>query len=218
VEAHAGTIVLRVRGLDLPRDAVAIQLDELARRLRDGAGGLVVDLRGNAGGTEQIAVAIASAVTPRPVVGGNRRVRLSTAARAARPEWRDLASDPAHPGWSEELPLATTGGGADPGPVAVLIDAGCRSSCEQLALLLRAAGARLIGETTGGSSGAPITVRMPRSGAWVEIPAWALVDPAGRPIEGRGVVPDEVLAPTRADLAAGRDPVLARGLAAVAGP
>ncbi len=216
VEAEGAAIVLRARSLDVPREAAARQMDEVARRVRAGARGLVVDLRGNGGGTEHIAVAVASAVSPRVVVGGSRRVRLSPAARAARPEWLSLAEDPARPGWSRELPLATAGAGVDPGPMAVLIDAGCRSSCEQLALLLRAAGARVLGETTGGSSGAPIEVRMPRSGAWVEIPAWALADAAGEPIEGHGVVPDEALAPTRADLAAGRDPAMARALAWVA--
>src|SRR5262249_60160015 len=95
-----------------------------ARRVREGARGLVVDLRGDGGATEQIAVIIASALAPRVVVGGSRRVRLSARARAARPEWRDLAEDPARPGWSADLPLATTGGGVDPGPIAGLIDAG----------------------------------------------------------------------------------------------
>ncbi|HKA91266.1 MAG TPA: S41 family peptidase, partial [Haliangiales bacterium] len=217
MEADGRAIVFLARSLDVAREAAAHRMEEIARRVRDGARGLVVDLRGDGGGTEQIAVIIASALSPRVVVGGSRRVRLSARARAARPEWRDLAEDTARPGWSADLPLATTGGGMDPGPIAVLIDAGCRSSCEQLALLLRAGGARLFGETTGGSSGAPIEVHLPQSGAWVEIPAWALVDPSGDPVEGHGVVPDEAVAPTRADVAAGRDPVRARALAWVAG-
>jgi C-terminal processing protease CtpA/Prc len=213
VDDRDGTIVVTVRALDVARDELARAVDDLARRVRAGARGVVVDLRGNGGGRDQTATAIAGAVSPVAVVGGYRRVRLSPQARAARAEWRDLPEDPDRPGWSYALPLATAGGGVDPGRVAALIDAGCRSACEQLALLLRAAGARLIGETTGGSSGAPIAVTLPRSGAWVDIPAWSLTSAAGEPIEGHGVAPDEVLAPTRADLAAGRDAVLARGLA-----
>jgi C-terminal processing protease CtpA/Prc len=96
--------------------------------------------------------------------------------------------------------------------MAALIDAGCRSSCEALALLLRAMGAHLYGERTGGSSGAPLSIELPKSRARVTVPAWAMFDPAGNAIEGRGVAPDDEIAPTRADLVARRDPVLARAL------
>jgi C-terminal processing protease CtpA/Prc len=92
----------------------------------------------------------------------------------------------------------------------VAIDAGCRSACESLALILRTAGARLFGERTGGSSGAPIAVTLPRTAARVTIPAWSMVDVAGRPIEGEGIAPDEELRWTRDDVAAGRDPIIAR--------
>src|SRR5262249_59348825 len=114
-------------------------------------------------------------------------------------------------------PRGARGGGGDPGPGAVLIAAGGRGWGEQPALLPGGGGARLFGETTGGSSGAPIEVHLPQSGAWVEIPAWALVDPSGDPVEGHGVVPAEAVAPTRADVAAGRDPMRAPALAWVAG-
>jgi len=175
---------------------------------------IVVDLRGNAGGFDQAAITIASALASAPVTAGTRRVRLSRAARDARSEWRELAADPDRPGWSLPLPLAATGG-APARRIAVLVDAGCQSSCELLALLLRAAGARLVGETTGGSSGAPIPIVLPKSGARIEVPVWALYDAAGRPIEGRGVEPDEILAATRDDWIAGRDPLLERGRALV---
>jgi len=87
----------------------------------------------------------------------------------------------------------------------VVIDAGCRSSCETLALLLRALGARLFGATTGGASGAPIAFTMPWSKAEVTIPVWELYDLGGKPVEGRGVAPDEPVDPTAADLIEGRD-------------
>jgi C-terminal processing protease CtpA/Prc len=177
--------------------------------------GLVVDLRGDEGGFEDAALTIASLLTDRPVVGGSTRVKLSPAARAQQPAWRALPEDPAKPGWSTVQPLQAPAGAphAYPAPIAVVIDAGCRSSCESLALLLRASGARLYGERTGGAGGAPITIELPSSKAHVGIPARASFDTAGTPIEGVGVAPDEPVAPTRADLAAGRDVTLERALA-----
>jgi C-terminal processing protease CtpA/Prc len=75
----------------------------------------------------------------------------------------------------------------------------------------------LFGETTGGSSGAPVEYTMPWSKARVTVPAWQMVDAAGRPIEGHGVAPDEPVAATLDDVAAGRDPVFARAAAWAAG-
>ncbi|HEX4418317.1 MAG TPA: S41 family peptidase, partial [Kofleriaceae bacterium] len=177
--------------------------------------GLVIDLRDDEGGFEDAALAIASRFTDRPVIGGSTRVKLSAAARAQQPAWRELPEDPAKPGWSTVQPLQAPAGAprAYPAPIAVVIDTGCRSSCESLALLLRAIGARLYGERTGGAGGAPITIELPSSKAHVGIPARASFDTAGTPIEGVGVAPDESVAPTRAELAAGRDVALERALA-----
>jgi len=178
---------------------------------------LVIDLRDNQGGFEDAAIFVASQLTDKPVVGGATRVKLSAAAREQQKAWRDLPEDPAKPGWSAVQPLQAAGAAprAYGAPIAVLIDAGCRSSCESLALLLRALGARLYGERTGGAGGAPITIELPSSKAHVGIPARASFDTAGTPIEGVGIGPDEPIAPTRTDLAAGRDVVLERALAYV---
>lgn len=178
---------------------------------------LVIDLRDNQGGFEDAAIFVASQLTDKPVVAGSTRVKLSAAAREQQKAWRDLPEDPAKPGWSAIQPLQAPGAAprAYGAPIAVVIDAGCRSSCESLALLLRAVGARLYGERTGGSGGAPITIELPSSNAHVGIPARASFDTAGTPIEGVGVAPDEPVAPTRADLAAGRDAALERALAYV---
>ena len=179
--------------------------------------GLVIDLRDNDGGYEDGARAVVAHLVIGRVVGGNARVKLSAKARAAQRAWRDLAADPAKPGWSELQPLAADGVAprAYPGKLAVITDAGCASSCETLALLLRAAGAKIYGARTAGAGGAPITVLLARSGARVEIPARASFDPSGTPIEGRGVAPDEPVAATRAEITARRDVVLERAIDAV---
>lgn len=176
--------------------------------------GLVVDLRGNDGGYEDGGRALAAQLVTGHVVGANTRVKLSSQARAQQRVWRDLAQDPANPGWSALMPLAIDGVAprAYPGKIAVLVDAGCASSCESLALLLRAAGARIFGARTAGSGGAPVTITFARSGARLSIPARAAFDLGGEPIEGRGVAPDEPIAATRADVAARRDAALERAL------
>jgi C-terminal processing protease CtpA/Prc len=179
--------------------------------------GLVIDLRDNDGGYEDGARAVAAQLVTGRVVGGNSRVKLSARARAEQKAWRDLAEDPAKPGWSELQPLAADGVAprAYPGKLAVITDAGCASSCETLALLLRAAGAKIYGARTAGAGGAPVTVVFARSGARVAIPARASFDPSGAPIEGRGVTPDEPVAATRAEITTRRDAVLERAIDAV---
>jgi carboxyl-terminal processing protease len=206
--------VLHVRSLRGKVAATNQIAEDVARDIFAKAKALVVVLRDNDGGFEDNARYLAAQLTPKPVTGGTTRVRLSAQARAEHRAWRDLAEDPARPGWSVQEAIAAGGRAprALPGRIAVVIDAGCRSSCEQLALLLRAMGARLFGERTGGASGAPVTVVLPHSGARVGIPARAAYDPTGAPIEGRGVAPDERVAPTRADLEAGRDVMLDRAV------
>jgi C-terminal processing protease CtpA/Prc len=209
-----GTVALvTVRSLAGRTSSMENQMSDAAREIFHDPKGLVIDLRGNNGGFDVGARIVTSRLVAQPVVGAQMRVRLSKRARE-RGEWKDLPEDPATPGWSAGQPVRSEAKAetAYPARMAVLIDAGCRSSCEALALLLRAAGARLFGERTGGSSGAPVPVTLPKSGARVTVPAWAMFDLSGNPIEGRGVIPDEEVAPTRADVAAHKDPVLERAL------
>ncbi len=214
IEHVGGAAVIRVRSLLPHVDDMERRLDAALAARADDARGLVLDLRGNNGGYDGNARAIAARFAARPIVGGTLRVRLSTTARAAHAEWRALAEDPQRPGWS--LPQPVRAEPARPKPaadkLAVLVDAGCRSSCESLSLLLRAAGARLFGETTGGSSGAPVTVPLATSKSRLTIPAWAMFDLNDKPIEGQGVTPDEIVTFNRDDLINGNDPVLKKAI------
>ena len=217
LEPRGPVFVLHVRDLDgLNKKFVAL-IEPLLDQITASPHGLVVDLRGDDGGFENNAQSIATRVVAKPTVGGAMRVKLSERARATHAQWKNLAGDPQRPGWSVEQKLEVQGKAAKPyaGKIAAIIDEGCRSSCESLALLLHAAGARLIGQQTGGASGAPITFTLPHSNATVTIPARAMFDLAGTPLEGRGVIPDEVVDYTLADITARRDPQLAAGLAYV---
>ncbi len=214
LEHREAITLFHLRSLAMHVADLERKLDNVALLLFADPAGVVIDLRGNNGGYDNGGRAVAARLTAVPLDAGETRIRLSPRARQEHAEWKELAEDPARPGWSlpqsvHADPLAKK---PYPGKIVALIDAGCRSSCESLTLLLHTLGARLVGETTGGSSGAPITVPLSPSGAKVTIPAWAMFDRQGLPIEGRGVAPDEEVRWTREDLVSGRDPVLARGL------
>jgi C-terminal processing protease CtpA/Prc len=205
---HAGEIaVLRVRSLDGPTRKLVDAIAPLVAAIFASPHGLVIDLRGNDGGFEDNARAVAARLVAGDLTAGSTRVRLSQRAREAHKAWKGLVEDPDRRGWSVAQPLAVHGVATGPYPanIAVVIDAGCRSSCETLALLLHGAGGRLIGEVTGGASGAPVTVVLPKSNAKVTIPARAMYDPHGAPIEGHGVSPDDQVSDDRAAIASGHD-------------
>ncbi|HEY6177668.1 MAG TPA: S41 family peptidase, partial [Kofleriaceae bacterium] len=199
--------VLRIRSLAGPTRALIDALAPLVEAIVASPHGLVIDLRGNDGGFEDNALAVVARLVARDVNGGSTRVRLSQRAREAHKLWNALAEDPDRRGWSVAQPLTVHGiaRAAYPASIAVVIDAGCRSSCETLAMLLHEAGARLIGDRTGGASGAPVTIVLPSSHATVTIPARAMYDARGAPIEGHGVAPDDQVSDDRASIASRHD-------------
>jgi carboxyl-terminal processing protease len=100
----------------------------------------------------------------------------------------------------------------------VLVDSKSGSASEIFARTVQLTGRGIvIGDRTSGSvmrsrhhphrSGAETVVTY-----GVSVTTADVVMPDGGRLEGRGVVPDEVVLPTTADIAAGRDPVLARAL------
>ena len=213
-----GVPVLRVSSLLVPHAELPAQLDELARALLKESR-LVVDLRGNPGGYAQSADLVATRL-----IGQKRLVRtlrhlLSDRSIGHHPHLRKVARDPANPGWSVATPVVLDvppewrRPPAPPLEIAVLTDAGCESACELLALSLAATERSLvIGEATGGASGGPIKLDLPYSHAIVRIPSWVTYDGRGRPIEGHGLEPDEIVRTTRDDVRTGRDTVLERAL------
>jgi hypothetical protein len=81
--------------------------------------------------------------------------------------------------------------------------------------------ARLVGQTTGGNmrginGGAFFFVRLPASGLAFDLPLIGTFSPTPQP--DAGVQPDVLVAATAADIAAGRDPVLARALGLIGSP
>ena len=205
-------VVIHVRDLD-GGAAVRDQVDRVVAAAR-GAARLVIDLRGVTGGVDTIGYRLVGGLVEGTAAIGSARVLLAPQTRAARPKWRDLPADA--DGWSAPIALTAPGqpaGGGFHGRAAVVVDGACASTCEVVAAALRAdLHATVVGETTAGSSGAPIRIELPVGGD-VAIPTWVLTAADGHAIEDDGVVPDVVVVPTPDGLAAGRDEPLDAALA-----
>ena len=91
------------------------------------------------------------------------------------------------------------------GPVAILQDPMSMSTSEIFAQGLQTLGrARVFGEVSGGAALPSQLTRLPNQDVLQH--AFAdFVDPEGTRLEGRGVVPDELIPLSRGDLLAGRD-------------
>ena len=197
------------------------------------ARGLVVDLRGNEGGTECGWHLLGRLIgQPVPLPGFDRKVRYRALPADLRGpldtwdprfrDWGELATGPDDAGFydlrwgEEELAEVRPHGRRFEGKVAVLIDATCSSATFQFANAVKAARlAPLVGETTGGNrrginGGAYFFVRLPGSEMEVDLPVIGYF--ARTPQPDAGVVPDRPVAVTAADLAAGVDRPLAAAL------
>ena len=103
------------------------------------------------------------------------------------------------------------------GPVAILVDETSGSASEVFAGGMQALGrARVVGDTSLGGVLPAVTDRLPNGDVLYHAIA-EFVTATGVHLEGRGVVPDQPVPLTRADLLAGRDPALDAALAWIDG-
>ena len=99
-----------------------------------------------------------------------------------------------------------------PAPVVVLMGPLNVSSCEAFLLMMRGAGATLVGQKSRGSSANPQPFDL-GNGLVVYIPSWRATLLDGALLEGVGITPDlDVAHAETPDLA---DPTLAAGIAAI---
>ena len=164
---------------------------------------LIIDLRGNGGGRVE---------TLQRLVGNlfETKLQIGTLKRRAK---------------SEPLVAETRGGdNVFKGKVVVLVDSGSGSASELLARVLqlekrgtvigdRSAGAVMVSRSHSYKYGVDTLVFY---GASITEADMIMSD--GKSLEHVGVQPDEVVIPTAADLAAGRDPVMARAFELVGMP
>ena len=170
---------------------------QVLEKLRD-ARGLVLDVRMNGGGSENLAKQVASRFVPKPYLYAYHRLRAGPGRLALGPK----RARHIHPGgpWRFEH------------PVRLLIGQRCMSSNEAFVLMMKGApNVTTMGDRTRGSSGNPRQHRLPL-GITVNVPRWLALQPDGTPFDETGIEPDVRFANEANQFAGDRDGLLTAAL------
>ena len=154
--------------------------------------GIVIDVRGNGGGDDQLADAVNGRLTAKPVV-------------SSIDFWRKSGTDQYNRtiGW-----VQPRGPWTYQGRVAVLIDEASASACEHFVSGIEAMGrVLLVGQPTNGAGGGPTIVKL-SDGTRVAISRALGLRANGVVFEGHGIAPHIYSAPTLNSLREGRDAAL----------
>ena len=160
---------------------------------------LIIDMRGNPGGLVDTLRRMVSNAFDRDIQVANRLSRRG----------------------KEQISSRTRGTSAFTGKLIVLVDSESGSAAEVFARVLQLEErGRVLGDRSAGavmeSRQYPAGIESGTVVIWgVSVTSADLIMKDGKSIEHVGVTPDESILPTAADLAAGRDPVLARAAALV---
>ena len=201
-QAAPGIGYLRIQSFEDGPEVVA-RIDQAFAAL-GGNEALIVDLRGNGGGTLSAAMRLGDHVLPRPVPVGYFASRQGLIdRRLSSIDQLDRSTLATFDGYSSEEfgramaakgAMMLTSGGRAPrlyrGRVAVLIDEYCFSTSEALASVVKETkAATLIGRKTPGLMLAANFI--PIEGGWtLVLPIWDFRTPQGVKVEGLGVEPD----------------------------
>lgn len=156
--------------------------------------GLILDVRGNGGGSELYASNLAARFT-------NERVKVGYTCYKTGPGHNDFSSletryvEPAeyHLRWQK--------------PVAVLVNRGCFSAANDFAVMMaEMPKARLFGDHTGGGGGMPVSSELP-CGWSVRFSSVPTFDARGNDIES-GIEPDVKVSMTQSDMERGVDTII----------
>ena len=170
--------------------------DEVLERLKD-TKALIIDLRFNGGGGEDLALPIAGRFTDSPKVYSSSRYRNGGRHEQLTPKM--------------ERKFERRGPWRYDRPVAVLCGQKTMSSAESFVLMLaQCPQVTTLGDRTAGSSANPR--RHEIQGVTVNLPRWLDLDPQGKPIDGVGVAPMVPVKASAKDFTADRDPVLEAAL------
>lgn len=112
------------------------------------------------------------------------------------------------PWWTGDTLRPTPTSSSFRGELAILIDAGCVSACEDFVMPFRRSGrATVIGQATAGSSGQPAVLRF-EEGIEIWVASRRQTFPDGTRFEGVGITPEVEVSPAAADFRSGADPDL----------
>lgn len=167
---------------------------------------LILDLRHNGGGSDNYGFQILKHLTAAPIPSARTsELAVSPVARADDAlvlEWQPLYDSGAtYP--HQTMPIFR-------GPVAVLTGAETFSAGEDFVMAFDSLKrGLLVGQTTGGSTGMPMSFALPGGGSARICVKWDRY-PDGREFVGTGIKPTIEVAPSVADVRASRDPALER--------
>lgn len=177
------------------------QIDAAIDEFRD-LDGIVIDLRGNAGGVALMVAGLAGHFLDEPVSLGTYKTRQVTLNIRANPRRVNARGERVSPYG---------------GPVAILIDEASGSASELFAGGMQAVGrARVFGTTSVGAVLPATMDRLPNDDVLYHAFA-EFVTADGVTLEGRGVIPDQPVVLTRDALVAREDPVLDAAIRWIAG-
>ncbi|HZQ90358.1 MAG TPA: S41 family peptidase [Terriglobales bacterium] len=176
-------------------------LDAAMENFRNTAA-LIVDVRNNGGGDDQLAYQFAG--------------RFADATRTT--EFVQFRNGPLHSDFTalQSRTIAPRGAFQFTRPVVLLIGRGCASSNESfIAAMRELPNVTVMGDTSAGASGNPGTFQL--GGGWsYTVSRWIDYTAEKQVIEDQGIAPAIQVAASAADFAAGRDPVLDAAIARLA--
>lgn len=191
-----------MNGIGIPEEITKF-LPELKR-----AKGIVVDIRGNHGGSSGVAKKVASHFSSKPLVGPISRTRSLGGIEDRYKEkflgkvWHRADPYTVSPSSNVQLTM----------PIVVLLGPGTASGAEEFLLLLDPLEhITFVGQPSYGSTGQPRNLKMPGGGR-AQICVKRISYPNGREFVGYGIQPDVIVEMSVDAMREERDPVLEAGI------
>jgi C-terminal processing protease CtpA/Prc len=201
-ELEDGIVYVNLPGFG--SDYVVKEFDKAFDKIKKGKG-LILDVRLNTGGSTRNGYAILSRLVDKSVPGSHWKTRKYIAAYRAwgrDEQWQEGDRGTIEPHKTEHYG----------GPVVVLTGPRTGSAAEDFVVAFQTSErGKVIGQKTRGSTGQPLTIKLPGGGGARICTKWDTY-PDGREFVGIGVIPDIENEPTREDIAEERDVVLEKAL------